>query len=280
MVSSQKFAMLAAVCTTSFAAAVAHAQLEGEADTPQPRVSADDTVIVQGMAPDTLRTMIEEAEEAVYARFNEINSDDQFDVFCFDRVELGSRMLHRVCQPNFLIKTSSTGGEETARALASAGGPSFNSQASLAEAHSKGLLFTAEMQRLTAEDEELWAATLRLANLEQSLETGEGSGRAASETAGREVTPDRDIVAVESEADAVFEVRMGREPWSHELSSKTFTIARVYGKVRDLKVTCEEQELELEFEVGVEWTLPDSWSTCTVIVNAKRDTTFALYEFN
>ena len=280
MVSSQKLAMVAALCATTFVGAIAHAQGEAEAETPAPTVSADETVVVRGMAPGTLRTMIEEAEESIYARFNEINSDDQFDIFCYQLVEIGSKMLRRRCLPNYWRDASAEMGEETLRGMQSGGGPAFNPQDAVNRAHYTGLLLAEEMQRLTRDDDELLSATVRLANLQQSLEVNDRVRRASKQTLDREVTPDRDAVGIASEAAAVFEVRMGRRPWNHELSSQTFAIARVYGEIRDLEVECGEQDMKLEHEVGVEWTLPEGWGACTLVVDAKRDTTFALYEFN
>jgi hypothetical protein len=94
------------------------------------------------------------------------------------------------------------------------------------------------------------------------------------------VSPENDEVAIDSGAGAVFEVRVGRKPWRHELTRRTFTIARVYGEIGDLEVECDAGSAKLKHEEGVEWTLPESWGACTVIVDARRDTTFGLYEFD
>ena len=279
MFEARKIAVLVTCCATAFAGLVARAQTEAESAMSQPPLVADETVFVRGFSPGNLRRLVEEAEEAVYARFNEINSDDQFDIYCYIRQEIGSRVLRRRCLPNYWREADTEVGEETVRGMQSGGGPAFNPQAIASEAHYKGLLLTEEMQRLTAEDEELLAATVRLVNLQQSLGNSEGLKEAADATLERQVSPDQDAVAVDYQADAVFEVRMGNRSWRHELSTRTFTIARVNGEIRDLKVECDENEIQLEQEIGVDWTLPAGWGACTVVVDAMRDTTFALYEF-
>jgi hypothetical protein len=60
----------------------------------------DDEVIVLGRALRDLSFRIELAENDVYARFNEINSDDLFDVHCYERAQGGSRIQTRRCLSN------------------------------------------------------------------------------------------------------------------------------------------------------------------------------------
>lgn len=80
-------------------------------------------------------------------------------------------------------------------------------------------------------------------------------------------------------AQRVVEVRIGEVAWSHTLTSHTFTIAGVHGRVRDLRLTCDNHDSKLAFKENVDWTVPVEWGACTLRVGAKRDTTFQLYEF-
>src|SRR5690606_21331891 len=48
----------------------------------EPRALVGEEFIVHGRSPAELRVQLELAEEAVYARFNEINSSDEFDFRC------------------------------------------------------------------------------------------------------------------------------------------------------------------------------------------------------
>ena len=80
-------------------------------------------------------------------------------------------------------------------------------------------------------------------------------------------------------AKKVIEVRVGRTPWTQLLNSRTFTLAHVYGEIRSVDVECAERKARLQYEIGVEWNIPATWGACSLIVDAARDTTFALYEF-
>jgi hypothetical protein len=43
-------------------------------------------------------------------------------------------------------------------------------------------------------------------------------------------------------------------------------------------VECDATETRLEYQAEVDWTIPQAWGACTVEVNAKSGTTFALFE--
>lgn len=236
----------------------------------------DEEVIVRGQPLNAIRDLIRQAEEAYYNRFNEINSDDQFDIVCRYRVELGSRFKRRSCLPNFWREADSRIGQETARSMQ--GFQTLPTQAYVTEQHYKTQLLSDEMLRLTREDPELLRAVQRLANLQQTLEDSKGNERALRSTAEREVEAGANGLAYDAES--IVEVRVGRKPWTHDLTARTFTIARIFGEIRDLEVECDEQDSKLEHEPGIEWTLPESWGACTLVVDATRDTTFALYEFD
>jgi hypothetical protein len=80
----------------------AHGQGAGTPGAEQAAPAADepDEVIVIGRRLGELRRQIETAELAVYARFNEINSDDRFDIHCRERVRYHSHIRERVCESN------------------------------------------------------------------------------------------------------------------------------------------------------------------------------------
>jgi hypothetical protein len=136
-----------------------------------------------------------------------------------------------------------------------------------------------EAQRLAFEDEELREAVLQVGQARLAL---------AARTGDREdVTKWRQVAAgsdgLPYDADRMFEVRVGSAPWSHLLTQPTFTISHVTGSIRSLMLNCKENErietAEIDFVPDVEWTLPAEWSSCILRVRAKRDTTFALFEF-
>ena len=121
-------------------------------------------VIVRGQTPGALRIQIELAEEAVYDRFNEINSNDEFDIHCEEIAFTGSRMLTRFCQPNFWHAAEENIAYETVRLLQgsafTAGTGQFRG-----EAHYKRVQMREEMERLAREDEEFLNALRHLYSL-------------------------------------------------------------------------------------------------------------------
>lgn len=50
----------------------------------------------------TLQLEIESAETEVYGLFNELNSNDEFDVKCVKEVFVGSHFSRRVCMADYL----------------------------------------------------------------------------------------------------------------------------------------------------------------------------------
>jgi hypothetical protein len=236
--------------------------------------AVDDEIIVRGQTRADLRLRIQMAEEAVYDRFNEINSNDEFDIHCRQEMLTGSNISRRVCQANFWRDAQSRAGEETVRALQ--GSYSLNAQQFLAEAIYKRRLLNQEMRRLATEDPELGQALARLGTLEQAIDTGK-LPQALSKTASVEKTSGAQALPYGAALEA--DVRIGRQPWKHPLTQRTFTIANVHGKITSIGVECHGKKERLTYDAGVEWTLPDEWGACTVAVEAPTSTTFSLYEF-
>jgi hypothetical protein len=63
-----------------------------------------DEVQVLGKKLSQMRTDILLAEDLFYARYNELNKDDDFDVSCVMGANIGSRILMRRCSPAFYAK--------------------------------------------------------------------------------------------------------------------------------------------------------------------------------
>ncbi len=88
--------------------------------TTQPSQNQDgvalDEVVVRGQRLALLREEIVEAEDRFYARYNELNSNDEFDIVCQRRQRTGTIMVTRVCFPR--IVEIATGTEAAAIAEA------------------------------------------------------------------------------------------------------------------------------------------------------------------
>jgi hypothetical protein len=80
-------------------------------DAPMPQENPEE-VIVRGRRLGELRFEIEQARIRAYDIFNEINSDDDFDVYCQDRSRSGTRMPQQVCRARFEDRISSGAGQE------------------------------------------------------------------------------------------------------------------------------------------------------------------------
>lgn len=59
-----------------------------------------------------LEEQLIEAEDAVFALYNELNSDDIYDIRCEWVEPLGTNMKHRVCRPGFIIRAEQSRGQE------------------------------------------------------------------------------------------------------------------------------------------------------------------------
>lgn len=273
--------MLAGVGTASL---IGYAQDDEEAESASPNAQVadsggtiDEEIVVRGRSLTILRQQLRLAEEAVFARFNEINSDDQFDIHCYEEAPTGSRIRRRLCHPNFWRTAQASAGQEAL--LAMQGMSALPPEMFVAEAVVKREQLAEEMRRLAMEDEELMQALTRLSNVSAALNQRSIPVRRAADA-----TFDRERAAEDSmlpyDASRVVDVLIGREPWRYELTSRTFTIAQLYGEIFGLDVDCVAGGIRLQWETGAEWTLPDDWGACTLQVQASRGTSFALYEFD
>jgi hypothetical protein len=257
--------------------------------------AAPEEFIVTAKALQDLRLQIKLAEDQVYARFNEINGDDSHDIHCYDRVSTGSHVPRRRCVSNAWRTADARIAQLTVQGLQSAsnpqplGGTTTGQPGPAAVAGSSGgnpakyradqlrteQLVMKELGRLANDDPALHDAMVRAGQAQQALEAVTGSR--AEWTLYRDVEAGED--GLPFGAKRLVEVRVGEVAWNHTLTTHTFTIGSVTGRIRDLRVRCGKLDRKLQYKEDVDWTLPDSWSDCTLAVSAKRGTTFALYEF-
>jgi hypothetical protein len=111
--------VLAALCANG-----AHAQSTAATPTGAQSAEALDEVIVRGRQIGELRIKVQEAREHAYAIFNEINSSNDFDIFCKDERKYHSRATKRVCQARFESRISAAAAKEYIAALGWTCGPS------------------------------------------------------------------------------------------------------------------------------------------------------------
>jgi hypothetical protein len=243
----------------------------------EPTAPPDDVVIVREKEVEELRLRVERAEDDVFARFNEINSDDAYDIHCYEREPINSRISRRVCLSNAARAAEVAIANATVRGMqgSAVGANTGVAQAQRATQRDTERRVQDELRRLAQGDPILRADVERLGDAYRALNVMVGSP--TGETLSAELDPG----AAESPfaAQHLFEVRVGDVAWNHSLAGRTFTLANVQGQIRGLRVECDKTERSLDYKADAEWTIPDSWGSCTLQVSAEPGTTFALYEF-
>jgi len=66
----------------------------------------------------------------------------------------------------------------------------------------------------------------------------------------------------------------GREKIAKDIIKPAMTTIR-----NKIEVDCEQGGRKVDYEPDVEWTVPQDWDRCILLVRAKRGSTFAFYEF-
>jgi len=152
--------------------------------------SSLEEVVVRGQPLSELRTALEMARVRVYDLFNDLNSDDAFDVRCRHEAATGTRMRQHICRPQFKddisnasarawvygIKDWCTGGL-TQECIFD--GPAAQHAMSRAQAEETRegptqKLFEAELARVLLESPELQQAILDYEALERAYDEARG----------------------------------------------------------------------------------------------------------
>lgn len=240
---------------------------------------------VTGLSRAELQREIELATEALLERFNEINSNRDFDTECRERKLTGSNMSRVSCQPKFMQEANAARGRQRLQGLqgpttesgSAGGGLGAESGGAQLEASVRLEEMGDEMRRLINEDEEFRALAAHLGALQQALADEDERGRNPGRTSA--VIASAADTALPYDARLMAEVSMGRNAWEHTLINRTFAIAHLYGEIDSMALRCEDHRTRLEYEPEAEWTVPDGWEKCRLTIDAPRGTTFTLYEF-
>jgi hypothetical protein len=245
-----------------------------KAGPPKP-VAADeapDEIVVLGRINE-LRTEVQRSEEAFYDRFNQINGDHKLDIHCRLEPLINSHIPRRVCASNAWHDADAKIGAASLREARGELGSTPDSLVNEQNYTQKEL--TEAMRRATAQDPELQQDIVHFVAAKRALEAQMvGQPR---HSAAQQIEPGSS--GLPYEARALFVVRAGKEPWSHPLTESTFTIANVAGEVRSVDLQCAQGERPIQYQEGVDWTVPSGWTGCTLIVGAAPATMFNFYEF-
>ncbi len=236
----------------------------------RPPPTADDEIIVYGSIPE-LRRQLLRARDAMFARFNEINSDDKFDIHCYSEPHTGTLIKVERCVPNYQRKLESSYAQAfLEQSRGEAGIPP--------EAYWGDMTFwngklSEEWRRLANEDPEFEKTMQRFGSARTALDRLTPSFFSSS----RDVTPS-DTTSLHG-AQRVLDVSVGRRPWKHKLDARTFTIVAAGGTIEGLTVMCDNATESLEYAPGSEWTVPIDYGRCRLQVDATPGTSLTLYEY-
>jgi hypothetical protein len=77
------------------------------------------------------------------------------------------------------------------------------------------------------------------------------------------------------------QVEMGSEEgvWRQYLSRRRFTLEKVEGNIRQLSLVCAANSQVLEYQPGVEWTVPEGWGVCAARIDVEPGSKFVFVEF-
>ena len=234
----------------------------------RPPPSADDEIIVYGSVPE-LRRQLLRTRDAMFARWNEVNGDDKFDIHCKYDAPIGSRIKRESCVSNIWAELDEKIAQAyLARLRGETGAPP---EFWLAQQNYWASKLREQWYRVGNEDAGLRETMKRFGQAQEVLDRLAPSRRSVSTVAPSEALVDG--------AKRAFDVTAGRIPWKHKLGNRSFAIATPAGGIQGLTVACESATEQLEYRPNSEWTIPDDYGTCWLQVDATPSTAFTLYEF-
>jgi hypothetical protein len=154
-------------------------------------------VIVRGRRLADFRAELEAAQIRVYDLFNDLNSDDAFDVSCQTENSTGTRMRQQTCRPQFKNDIAADAAQAWVSGIRDACGGQLNQECIFSEAanlaRSRALAeegreptmqrrYAAEMARVVRDHPEMQQALLDYAAVERAYEEArDGRRRRATE---------------------------------------------------------------------------------------------------
>lgn len=114
----------------------------------------------------SIRMEIVDEENKIFSMFNELNSDDKFDIFCDNIAPTGSHIKQRVCEPRFVTETRAQMTQDYMRGI----GVLVGSSALMAETALEREELEKEHLRVAAEYPEYLELLAELTNLRATLE--------------------------------------------------------------------------------------------------------------
>jgi hypothetical protein len=97
---SRRMRMRHAMFAMALLLAAPHAQASAPAPAPAAQQSDLDEIVVQGQRVQLqeMRKELVRLEDRFYARYDELNTNDDFDIHCFKEARTGTRIIKRTCR--------------------------------------------------------------------------------------------------------------------------------------------------------------------------------------
>ena len=115
----------------------------------------------------SIRMEIVDEENKIFSMFNELNSDDRFDILCDKIAPTGSHIQQRVCEPRFVTETRAQMTQDYVRGI----GMLVESSAVMAETAIEREEIAREHLRIAAEYPEYLEMLTALTNLRATLKS-------------------------------------------------------------------------------------------------------------
>ena len=236
----------------------------------RPAPTGDDEIIVYGSISELRRQMLL-TRDAMFTRFNEINSDDKFDIRCYSEGAERGRIKRERCVPNYQRQLEGSYAQAFLGQIR--GQPGIPPGAYWGDMTFWRNKLSEEWLRLANEDPEFKKTMQRFGSARTALDRLTPSFFSSS----RDVTPHATTLL--DGAQRVLDVSIGRRPWRQTLDSSTFRIVAAGGTIQGLTVMCENATETLEYAPDSEWTVPTDYGRCRLQVDATPGTSLTLYEY-
>jgi len=135
-----------------------------------------EVIVTPTVTRGRLQKLIIQVEDDLFAKFNELNIDDDYDVFCYEFIPTMSHIRKRVCDPAFLITARSSNSAEFASSWGACSKcikstPTLLPQNALRTIHGMNFeILQEKMEELTRADLEFRSIGNALAELKSRLE--------------------------------------------------------------------------------------------------------------
>jgi hypothetical protein len=175
LIFSRYTAIAALVLLTALSMSEVAAQSDAIITDDEPNAAAEPieeiTVVGERLLRD-LRLDVQVARENVYGLFNSLNTNEEFDIHCHDGARTGTRMVQRVCRPQFTDDATGAAAKwyQRFRKLGGWGSGFQMAQAEMAVVPLKERQLAAEVQRLAHENREFRRAISEYQAVEQRYE--------------------------------------------------------------------------------------------------------------